>query len=168
MPGPRSQWCRFITGGVFECDIVHRRTVAVLCVLYKIMCSPMHSLNDALPLDRKSQCGLHALPWSHNGILMRRLAAVPRSTTRILLASQCPSGTILHNRIRWSEPGEFQEQGQCFFLSLSCYIPTIVFYYLSFFLLSVYWLSLWGWGVLTDMVYISLSLFQPCTADLFK
>ena len=40
---------RFLTGGVFECDIVHRRSVAVLCMLYKIRCNPMHPLNDALP-----------------------------------------------------------------------------------------------------------------------
>ena len=40
---------RFLTGGVFECDIAHRRSVAVLCVLYKIRCNPMHQLNDALP-----------------------------------------------------------------------------------------------------------------------
>ena len=39
----------FLTGGVFECDIAHRWSVAVLCVLYKIMCNPMHLLNDALP-----------------------------------------------------------------------------------------------------------------------
>ena len=40
---------RFLTGGVFECDIADRRSVAVLCMLYKIRCNPMHSLNDALP-----------------------------------------------------------------------------------------------------------------------
>ena len=40
---------RFLTGSVFECDIAHRRSVAVLCILYKIRCNPMHLLNDALP-----------------------------------------------------------------------------------------------------------------------
>ena len=40
---------RFLTGGVFECDIAHRRSVAVLCMLYKIACNPMHPLNGALP-----------------------------------------------------------------------------------------------------------------------
>ena len=42
---------RFQTGGVFECviDISHRRSVAVLRMLYKIRCNPMHPLNDALP-----------------------------------------------------------------------------------------------------------------------
>ena len=36
---------RFLIGGVFECDIAHRRSVAVLCMLYKIRCNAMHSLN---------------------------------------------------------------------------------------------------------------------------
>ena len=40
---------RFLTGGVFECDIAHRRSVAVLCMLYKIRCYPVHPLYDALP-----------------------------------------------------------------------------------------------------------------------
>ena len=40
---------RFLTGGAFECDIAHRRSVTVLCILYKIRCYPMHPLNDAQP-----------------------------------------------------------------------------------------------------------------------
>ena len=40
---------RFLTVGVFECDISHRRSVAVLCMLYKIRCNPVHPLNGALP-----------------------------------------------------------------------------------------------------------------------
>ena len=40
---------RFLTGSVFECDISHRRSVAVLCMLYKIRCNPGHPLNGALP-----------------------------------------------------------------------------------------------------------------------
>ena len=35
----------FRTGGVFECDIAHRRSVAVLCMQYKIRCNPAHHLN---------------------------------------------------------------------------------------------------------------------------
>ena len=41
------------------------------------------------------QCRLHAVPWSYIGILMRHLAAEPRSTAGLLSLSQCPSGTIL-------------------------------------------------------------------------
>ena len=40
---------RFLTGGLFECDIAHRRSVVVLCMLYKIRRNPMYPLNDALP-----------------------------------------------------------------------------------------------------------------------
>ena len=38
-----------LTGGVFECDIGHRRSMALLCMLYKIRCNPVHPLNGALP-----------------------------------------------------------------------------------------------------------------------
>ena len=40
----------FFTGGVFECDLAHRRSVAVLCMLNKIRCNPMHPLYSALPV----------------------------------------------------------------------------------------------------------------------
>ena len=40
---------RFLTGGVFECDISHRKSVAVLSILYKIRYNPVHPLNGALP-----------------------------------------------------------------------------------------------------------------------
>ena len=39
----------FLTGGVFKCDIAHRRYLAVLCMLYKIMGNPMYPLYGALP-----------------------------------------------------------------------------------------------------------------------
>ena len=40
---------RLLTGSVFECDSSHRRSVAVLGMLYKIRCNPVHPLNGALP-----------------------------------------------------------------------------------------------------------------------
>ena len=40
---------RFLTGGVLECDIAYHRSLAVLCMLYKIRCNPVHPLNGALP-----------------------------------------------------------------------------------------------------------------------
>ena len=42
---------RFLTEGVFEYDIAHCRSVAVLCLLYKIKCNPMHPLYGALPVQ---------------------------------------------------------------------------------------------------------------------
>ena len=39
---------RFLAGDVFECDIAHRRSVVVRCMLYKIRCNTIHPLYCAL------------------------------------------------------------------------------------------------------------------------
>ena len=85
---------QFLTGSVFDCDIAHRRSVAVLRMLYKIMCNQMRPQMMRY-LDRMCQCGFHAVPWSHIGILIRHLAAEPRRTEGLLFPSQCPCQTIL-------------------------------------------------------------------------
>ena len=38
----------FLAGGVLNCNLSHRQSVAVLCMLYKIRCNPMHPLCGAL------------------------------------------------------------------------------------------------------------------------
>ena len=113
-------------------------------------------------LDRMCQCWLHAVPWSHIWVLMHHSAAVPQDF--------CSPPSVPLERSCWPHiwrcwTGRFQEQGQYFFIGLSCSIPTIVFYYFSLSLLPVYRLVLWGWGLWTERVYITIS--QPCTADLF-
>ena len=40
----------FLDGGVLNCNLSHRRSVAVLCMLYNIRCNPMHPLCGALPV----------------------------------------------------------------------------------------------------------------------
>ena len=50
----------FIAGGVLNCDLSHRRSVAVLCMLYKIRCNPMHPL-VALYLCLMCNSGLYAV-----------------------------------------------------------------------------------------------------------
>ena len=70
---------RFLTGGVFECEIAHCRSVAVLCMLYKIMCNQMNHLNGALP-GWYVPGRVHGVPWLHIGTLIRGLAAEPSST----------------------------------------------------------------------------------------
>ena len=40
----------FLAGGVLNCDLSYRRSVAVLCMLYKIRCNPKHPLCGALPV----------------------------------------------------------------------------------------------------------------------
>ena len=84
---------RFLTGGAFECDIAHRRSVAVICMLYKIRCNPNHPLNGALPgpyVPVRVTRGALVI-----GAHMHRLAAEPCSTAGLLFLSRCPSGTIL-------------------------------------------------------------------------
>ena len=40
----------FLAGGVLECNLAHRRSVAELCMLFKIRSNPMHPLGGALLL----------------------------------------------------------------------------------------------------------------------
>ena len=40
-----------LAGGVLECNLVHRRSVAVLCMLFKIKSNSMHPLSGELPLS---------------------------------------------------------------------------------------------------------------------
>ena len=40
----------FLAGGVLDCNLSQRRSVAVLCMLYKIRCNPKHPLCGALPV----------------------------------------------------------------------------------------------------------------------
>ena len=56
---------RFLTGCVFECNIVHRRSVAVLCVLCKIRCNPMHPLYGTLPVPYVPVRVTHSAPAGH-------------------------------------------------------------------------------------------------------
>ena len=39
----------FLAGGVLDCNLAHRRSVAELCMLFKIKSHPMHPLSGALP-----------------------------------------------------------------------------------------------------------------------
>ena len=41
----------FLAGGVLDCNLVHRRSVEELCMLFKIKSNPMHPLSGALPLS---------------------------------------------------------------------------------------------------------------------
>ena len=156
----------FLTVGVFECDIAHRWSVALRCMLYKIRRNLMHSLNlMVLYLDHGCHRGLHAVLWLHIGILICRLSTSQFRRTFIALALSVPLEWSCWPSIRWCGTCWFQEQGQCFVIGQGCSISTIVFYYFSLSLPSVYRLVLWGWGLRTDRVYITLS--QPCAADPF-
>jgi hypothetical protein len=78
---------RFLVGGELDCDLGHRRSVAALCMLYKIRGNMLHPLNSSLPYPyvparvtrgavaahqfayavpraRTSQYGRTFIPWS--------------------------------------------------------------------------------------------------------
>ena len=40
----------FTAGGVLNCNLSHRRSLAVLCMLYNIRCNPKHPLCGTLPV----------------------------------------------------------------------------------------------------------------------
>ena len=78
----------FVTWGVFECNIAHRRSVAILCMLYRISWNPMHPLQGALPVPYvpvRVTCGALV---AHRYVLMRRLAVEPHSTAGLSFPSQ--------------------------------------------------------------------------------
>ena len=74
----------FLTGGVFECDLAHRRSVAVLCMLYRIRCNSMHPLYGAIPVPY--------VPVRFTGGAV--IAAEPRCIARLLFPFQYLCGTI--------------------------------------------------------------------------
>ena len=134
-------------------------------MLYMIRYNMMHPFNSALP-GTYGPVRVTRGALSHIGTLMRLLAVEPCSTAGLLFPSQCRSRTILPTPYSMVRDWRGLKSRAIFFIDLSCSIPTIVFYYFSLSLLYVYMLVLWGWGLRTDRVYITLS--QPCTADLFK
>ena len=149
---------------MFECDIADRRSVAVLCMLYKIRCKAMHPLNGALP-------GPYVPVRVTRGALVthRYTYAPPRCRTSQYRRTFIPLSVPLWND--FANPvfdgvglAGFKTRVNVFYWSkMFCPFYNLLLFFPS--LLSVYRLVLWGWGLRTDRVYITLS--QPCTADLF-
>ena len=82
----------FLTGGVLEFNLSHRRSVTV-CMLYKITCNSMYPLRSALPV-------LYVPGWVTRGAVIahRYTYAPPRCRTshyrRTFISFQHFSGTI--------------------------------------------------------------------------
>ena len=66
----------FLAVGVLECNLAHRRSVAELCVLFKIKSNPMHPLSGALPLPYVTACVTRGASVAH-----RQSFAPPRCRT---------------------------------------------------------------------------------------
>ena len=76
---------RFLTGSVFECDIAHRRSVAVLCMLYKIRCITRTVCASAGYTRCSGRISVYLCAASLHNL------AVPQD----FYSPQCPSETIL-------------------------------------------------------------------------
>ena len=148
----------FSTGGVFECDLAHRRSVAVLSMLYNIRCNPMHPLCGALPVPH--------VPVRFT--LMRLLASEPRSIAWLLLSQ--------YRSIAWLSVSLWNDRSDPVFdgVGLAGLKGAMPFYWpscsltfclllFSLSILSFYGLVFWE---LTDRVLIALS--QPCITNLFQ
>ena len=158
----------FLTGGVFECDFAHHRTVAVLCMLYKIRCNPIHPFYGSY-LCRMCRCVLHTALWLHMRCLhilsvYLWLAAEPRSTAGLSFTCQYLCGTILVTPYSIVWDWRVSRAGLIPFYLSSCSLPFCLIL-LSLSLLSFYGLVLWGWGLRTVRVLIAFS--QPCIASHF-
>ena len=103
---------RFLTGGVFECDIAHRRLV---CSIMYTVCNPMHPLYGAPPVPVRFTRGALVAHRS-----TRLLASEPHSTAGLLFPLLLSLDRFFRPSIRWCGTGGFQVQGQSFFICLSC------------------------------------------------
>ena len=129
----------FLTGGVFECDLAHRRSASVLCMLYNIRCNPMHTLYGALPVPYVP------VLVTRGAVIARRYTyALPRCRT-----SQYRRTFILLSVSLWNDLGDpvtygFQEHGQCPFIGqlLAPFLSPAVFSFSSF----VLWIGIVGLG----------------------
>ena len=136
---------------------VHRRSVAVLCMLYKIRYNPMNPLNGALP-------GLYVPVRVPRGALVAHwyTYAPPRCRTSLYVAgllfhSQCPSGKILLTLCSMVWDWWVSRARPMLFYWLKQLYPyySILLFFTS--ILSVYRLVMWGWGPRTYRVFITLS-----------
>ena len=84
----------FLVGGALQCDLLHRRSVAAVCMLYKIRSNPMHPLNSLLP-------SLFVPARATRGALAahRYAYAVPRCRTSQFRRSFIPWSVSLWNSL---------------------------------------------------------------------
>ena len=134
---------------VYRCDSALRRSVVVLCMLYKIRHNLLQLLNGALAEPYvQVQDTLDAL------VAHRYTYVAPRCSTAVLLLTfQFPSGTILLTLYSMVWDWWVSTAGPMLFNLHKLFYPYYcLLYYFFIFLLSVYRFVLWGWGICTDRV----------------
>ena len=136
---PASFWVLFCSVVLmFECDFAHhRRSVAVLCMLCKIRCNPMHPLYGALP---QPYVLLHV---TRSTVIAHRYTYAPpccrtRSTAG-LFSRQYLCGTILVTQYSMVRTTGFHEQGQFRFIGLAAGSLFVSYSFPFFFFHSMRW-----------------------------
>ena len=163
---------RFLTGGVFECDNANRRSVGVLCMLYKIRCNPVHPLNGVLP-------GPYVPVWvTRDAVVAHRYTyAPPRCRTSQYSRSFIPLSVSLWNALHnpvFDGVGlaGFKTSSNDFYgpKLLYSYYPTIhcrvfayslLLFFPFLFFLSIGWYCASGVFGLIGCISLSLSLALP-------
>ena len=139
----------FLDGGDLECNLSHRRSVAELCMLFKIGSNPVHPLSCALPLPYVPERVTHGALVAH-----RHSFAPPRCRTSQYRRSFMPLSVFLLNDLSESVfdgvgLAGFKSRANAFLLARSA---------LSFWSItglsfsSFHGLVVWGWGLWTDRV----------------
>ena len=151
----------FLAGGVLNCNLSHRRSVALLCMLYKIRCNPLHPLCGALPVRyvpvRVTRGALITHRYTYAPPLCRTLQY---RRTFIPLSVSLWNALVDHVSDGVGLAG-FKTRSFCW-PSCSLLFSLQLF---SLSLIFLYRLVVWGWGLRTDRVAISLS--RPCISNLF-
>ena len=149
---------------MFECDLAHRRSVAVLCMLYKIKCNPMHPLYGALPFPyvpvrvRRGAVIAHRYTYApsccRTSLYRRNFIPLSVSLWNDLVVTPC--SMVWDWRVSRAGPMRFHWPSCSLTYCLLLFSPS---------LLSFDGLVLWGCGLRTDRVLIAIS--HPCIANLF-
>ena len=128
----------FLTEGVFECDLAHRRSVAVLWMLHKIRCNSMQSLYGALPVPYVPVRVTRGALAAHGST-----CAPPRSRTTQYLLTLILLSVPLWNDVADPEfdgvgLSSFKSSSKAFFIFLCCCIPFCLLLFFPFlFFLSI-------------------------------
>ena len=154
----------FLPGGVLNCNLSHRRSVAELCMLFKIRCNPKHPFCDALPVPYVQ------VRVTDGAFIADRYSYAPtRSRTSqyrrtFIHLSVSLSGTIWFTPYSMVWAWRVSRAG----ITPFCWPSCSLLFCLQLFpisLLFLYGLVVWGWGFRTDRVSIYFS--RPCIANLF-
>ena len=153
----------FLARRVLNCNLFHLRSVAVLCMLCKIRCNPKHPLCGAPPVPYVPVLATRGAFIAH-----RYTYAPPPCRTSQYRMTFIPihylSGTIWLTPYSMVWDWRVSRTGPTPFCWPSCSLLFCVqLFFLS--LLFLYRLVVWGWGLRTDRVSISLS--RSCIANLF-